>query len=178
MKWKEEDLPALRELEATVVQLWLRHPEMSDYTAGRAYEAAYQHYRARLRGHPPKPPALTGLDLDLFKAVRAVCGKLLAAGAPLAGMPQGNAPPLILEKLVEYLRELAKSVERHQAGWPPGLPDVCAEFHSLSEAQKIAGCRLAGQGLACSQRASTFPISSRTRSRASGRSPVSMSNSS
>ena len=81
MTWNEEDLPALRELEATVVWLWPKHPEMNDYTAGRAYEAAYQIYRARSRGREPKPPTLSGLDLATFSAVREVCEKLLASGA-------------------------------------------------------------------------------------------------
>ena len=42
------------------------------------------------------------------------CEKLLASGAnPVKGMPEGNTNPLRLEKLVEYLRELTRSVERH-----------------------------------------------------------------
>lgn len=114
MKWKDEDLPALRELEATVVQFWLPHPEMNDHTVARAYETVYQHYRARFRGHEPKPPSLTGLDHELFKAVQTVCERLLVSGAkPVPGMPKGNTQPLTLEKMVEYLRELMNSVERH-----------------------------------------------------------------
>lgn len=114
MKWKEADLPALRELESTVLQLASGHAEANDYCVGRAYESAYQQHRARWRGHEPKPPALTGLDLDLFNAVQQVCEKLLTSGAsPVKGMPDGNTNPLPLDKLVEYLRELANSVERH-----------------------------------------------------------------
>ena len=114
MTWKDEDLPALRELESTVVRLWARHEQMNDYTAGRAYDAAHQHYRARQRGHEPRPPALSGLDLDTFNAVQAACEHLLASGpAPLEGLPKGDTSPVRLEKLVEYLRELSRSVERH-----------------------------------------------------------------
>src|SRR5258705_5171475 len=87
---------------------------MNDYTVGRTYDAAYQLYRARLRKREPKPPALSGLDLDTLNAVREVCEKLLASGAdPVKGMPEGNTHPLMLEKLVEYLRELKHSVEHH-----------------------------------------------------------------
>ncbi len=114
MTWKEEDLPALRELESTVLRIWLSHAEMNDYTAGRAYDAAHQFYRARLRGREPRPPALNGLDLDTFNAIREVCEKLLVSGADsVTGMPNGKTNPLSLEKLVEYLRELTRSVERH-----------------------------------------------------------------
>ena len=114
MTLKDEDLPALRALESTLLRIWSDHPEMNDYTAGRAYDAAHQLYRARLRGREPKPPTLNGLDLDTFNAVREVCEKLLASGAdPVKGMPEGNTHPVTLEKLVEYLRELKQSVERH-----------------------------------------------------------------
>ncbi len=87
---------------------------MSDYAAGRAYEAAHQTYRSRLRNHDPKPPNLAGIDAETFGVVRDVCEKLLATGAePMKGLPEGNTNPIVIEKLVEYLRELQRSVERH-----------------------------------------------------------------
>ena len=33
--------------------------------------------------------------------------------APIPGLPEGNTKPVAIEKLVEYLRELQRSVERH-----------------------------------------------------------------
>jgi hypothetical protein len=114
MTWKEEDLPALRELESTSLGVWKSHPEMTDHAVARAYEAGFQLYRARLRGQEPKPPGLSGFDLEYFQTVCAVCEKILASGAdPVKGMPNGNTNPVKLEKLVEYLRELTRSVERH-----------------------------------------------------------------
>ena len=114
MTWKDEDLPALRELESTVLRIWSGHEAMNDYAAGRAFDAAYQFYRARLRGRESKPPALNGLDLETYNAVQKACEKLLTTGAaPVKGMPKGNTNPVSVEKLVEYLRELTRSVERH-----------------------------------------------------------------
>jgi hypothetical protein len=114
MTWKDTDLPALQELEATVLAVWKAQPTMNDYTVGRAYEAAHQFYRARLRGHDPKPANVSGLDREAFHSVQKICEKLLATGAaPLKDMPGGNTNPLSPEKLVEYLRELSRSVERH-----------------------------------------------------------------
>ena len=114
MNWKDEDLPPLRELESTVLRLWMTHRELNNYNVGRAYEAAYQLYRARVRGREPKPPSLDGVDLAAFHAVRDCCEKLLASGAePIKGLAAGNTQPVPAEKLVEYLRELARSVERH-----------------------------------------------------------------
>lgn len=115
MNWKDEDLPPLKDLESSILRVWEAHEEMNDYTAGRAYEAAYKFYRTVARGGQSAPPALKGLDLETYDAVHEVCEKLLTTGAaPVKGMSKDvNLKPLIPEKLVEYLRELVRSVERH-----------------------------------------------------------------
>ncbi len=112
MKWTDEDLSVLQNLEFSVAQVWRAHPEMSDYAALRAYEAAFKFYREQARGHVPKPPTLTGLDGTTCEAVMAMCefrlGRRAGPSEELAGIA-----PVPLEKMVEYLRELGKSVERH-----------------------------------------------------------------
>jgi hypothetical protein len=115
MKWKDEDLPALRELEHCVMQVWEAHDDMTDHTAGRAYEAGYKYYRSMARGGQPAAPALRGLDLETYEALQKVCEKLLTTGAePFKGMSkQGVTNQLTTEKLVLYLRELSRSVEHH-----------------------------------------------------------------
>ncbi|MGA2244357.1 MAG: hypothetical protein ABSH48_05095 [Verrucomicrobiota bacterium] len=130
MNWKDADLPALQELEAAVLAVWKTHSDMNDYAAGRAYEAAHQIYRARARGREPRPAGLDGLDRETFDAVQKVCEKLLASGPnPLAASPQGPANPVALGKLVEYLRELARSVERHtKLGGRRGYLEFIAKF--------------------------------------------------
>lgn len=112
---KDEDHPALRELESCILRVWDDHSEMNDYTVGRAYEAAYKFYRTVSRGGQPAPPPLKGLDLETYNAVHGVCEKLLATGAALfTEMPKAaNTKPLTAEKLVDLLRELSRSVERH-----------------------------------------------------------------
>jgi hypothetical protein len=112
MKWKDEDLSVLQNLEFTVAQVWRAHPEMTDYAALRAYEAAYKVYRDQLRGHIAKPTALTGLDAAAFDAVTEMCEIRLGRRAG-PELELNGVPPVPLEKMVTYLRELAKSVERH-----------------------------------------------------------------
>jgi sugar phosphate isomerase/epimerase len=112
MKRTDDKLDILQNLEFSVVEIWRAHPEMSDYTALRAYEAAFQTYRAELRGHAPKPPGLSGLDAEAFEAVKAMCEfRLARKPCPVPG-PE-NVPPIALPLLVDCLRELGKSVERH-----------------------------------------------------------------
>jgi hypothetical protein len=108
----EDKLDILQNLEFSVAEVWRGDPAMSDYSALRAFEAAFQLYRAELRSHAPKPVSLTGLDKEAFQAVKAMCEFRLGRGTCPPGAPESIAP-ISLELLLECLRELAKSVERH-----------------------------------------------------------------
>lgn len=114
MKPDDEQIDVLQNLEFAIVEVWRANPTMTDYTAQRAYEAARQHYRAEQQGHPPKPPALTGLDATAFEALKAMCEFRLGrqAGPPPVA-EDVPVTPITLETLIACLQELAKSVERH-----------------------------------------------------------------
>lgn len=112
MKWTGDKLDILQNLEFSIVTVWRAHPEMTDYAARRAYEAALQLYRAETRGHIPKEPTLTELDAIAFEAVKRMCEFRLGRGAcPVTG-PE-TVPTISAGQLVDLLRELGKSVERH-----------------------------------------------------------------
>jgi len=112
MKWTEDKLDILQNLEFSLVAVWRTHPEMTDHVARRAYDAAFLLYRAEMRGHTPKTTALTGLDAVAFDALKGMCEFRLGRGpCPLPG-PE-TVPAIPAEQLVECLRELGKSVERH-----------------------------------------------------------------
>jgi sirohydrochlorin ferrochelatase len=112
MSAPEDNLDILQNLEFAVVGVWRRHPEMTDHVALRAYEAAHEQYRAEARGHAPKPCALTGLDRETFDALSAMCEFRLGRRA-LPGGSDEPVPPIPVSRLLDCLRELRKSVERH-----------------------------------------------------------------
>jgi len=112
MKWGRDNLDILQNLEFAVIEVWRRNRDMSDHVAVRAYEAAFEHCRAEARGHSSKPCILTGLDREVFDAVTAMCEFRLGRAA-LADGPSEAIPPIPVSKLVDGLRELIKSVERH-----------------------------------------------------------------
>jgi hypothetical protein len=113
MNPSEDHLDVLQNLEFAIVEIWRAHPEMTDYVAQRAYEAAYQCYRAEQRGHTPKPQTLTGLDATAFDALKQMCEFRLGRNAGPPSVPDLPVTPIPVEKLVDCLRELGKSVERH-----------------------------------------------------------------
>ena len=102
----------LQNLEFAVVELWRKHPDMTDYVAQRAYEAAFERYRAEARGHPPKPSSLTGLDRAAFDALTVICEWRLGRGAISSGEVP-DPPPIPVGELVDCLGKLKKSVTRH-----------------------------------------------------------------
>ena len=114
MNWADDKLDILQNLEFSIVEVWRANPTMNDYTAQRAYEAAFQLYRSEMRGHPPKAPTLSGLDAKAFEALRQMCEFRLGRGTGLE-TAEGpvSVPPIPVATLVDCLRELAKSVERH-----------------------------------------------------------------
>ena len=129
MKFAEENLDVLQNLEFAIVEVWRAHPEMTDYSAQRAYETARQFYRAEQRGKPAAPPALTGLDAAAFESLKAMCEFRLgrATGPPAdSDLP---VPPIPAEKLIACLQELAKSVERHtHSGGRQGYLQFIGQF--------------------------------------------------
>ena len=129
MNIPDHKLAVLQNLEFTVVSVWRAHPEMTDYAALRAYEAARQLYRAELRGHPPKPHGLTGLEAATFDALKTMCEYRLGRGT-LPGLSEPPPqPPVALELLVDCLRELERSAERHtKAAGKQGYLTFIAEF--------------------------------------------------
>ena len=112
MKPSDDKIDILQNMEFSIVEAWRAHPEMTDYTALRAYEAAFRFYRAEERGQPPKAPDLSGLDAVAFEALKSVCEFRLSREVDNEAPPEGLRD-VSLEKLLDCLRELSRSVERH-----------------------------------------------------------------
>ena len=112
MNSEPKNIDILQNLEFAVVEIYRKHREMSDHVAARAYEAVFERYRAEARGHQPKPSALTGLDLEVFDALVGMC-ELRLGRTPMNSAGDEAIPPIPANEIVDCLRELRKSVERH-----------------------------------------------------------------
>ena len=122
-------MDVLQNIEFAVVRTCHAHPEMTNYVVMRAYEAAIAHYHAEARGLTPKPATLTGVDLEVFDGVRAVCEWRLGRGAAANPAPDAEIQPISLEDLVACLRRLKKSVEHWtQMGGRQGYVQFIRQF--------------------------------------------------
>lgn len=112
MSTTEDHLDILQNMEAAICAVFRKNPTMTDYVAQRAYEAAFERYRAEQRGHRVKPHTLSGLDAEACDAVCAVCEFRLGR-APLPGITQPPPAPVTAGGITDCLRKLAKSVKLH-----------------------------------------------------------------
>jgi len=113
MKWREENLDLLKNLEFAIVEVWRANPDMTDHTARRAFESGRLYFRAVNRSLPPRPPELTGVDAAAFEAIKRMSDYLVGRGPAPEPKAKTVPSPIPLETLIACLQELGKSVERH-----------------------------------------------------------------
>jgi hypothetical protein len=122
----------LKAIENAVIQLATGHPEMNNYTVGRAYDAAIEHYLEIARQHTPREVRLNGLDALTSAAVREAWEQRL--GKPLSDAQP--SPALAPADLLICLRKLRKSVDfwTKQGGRTGYLDHVSQYIFSFSTA--------------------------------------------
>lgn len=104
----EDHLDVLQNIEFAVAEVWKENPALNNYNVMRAYECAFEHYRALSREQQPKASTLTGLDGEVFQKVKEMCDWRL--GLSKTEKPE-ELPPIPLEDMLACLRKLRKSVE-------------------------------------------------------------------
>jgi len=130
MKFAEENLDVLQNLEFAIVEVWRAHPEMTGLLGA-----------TRLRNGPsvlscpsnaasrPRRPPLTGLDAAAFESLKAMCEFRLGRATGPPADSDVPVPPIPVEKLIACLQELAKSVERHtHSGGRQGYLQFIGQF--------------------------------------------------
>jgi hypothetical protein len=95
----------LQNLEAAIVGLYRRHPEMLDYDVDAALEAVLARYAAVQRDRPEPAPPAGELRAALYQGLCAMCDWRL-------GRAEGPVPvePLETDVIVACLKRLRKSV--------------------------------------------------------------------
>lgn len=104
----EDYQDVLQNIETVVAEVSRSHPELTNYTVARAYEAAISQYHAEARQVTPKPPNLMGLDATVYTNICQICEWRLGR-TPGKGLSE--VKPIPVEDLVACLRKLHKSVE-------------------------------------------------------------------
>ncbi len=109
-------LDVLQNIEAGIVMVYRRHPEMTDWQALSAVEALIRGYQAEARGRSFVPPSLDPLAQEVYDVVRVMCEWRLGRGAEFVdeeGHTVEIAPePISLDEIVACLKRVRKSINR------------------------------------------------------------------
>jgi hypothetical protein len=93
-------------IEAPIVTLHRRHPELLDYDVEAALDALIARYAAEQRGRPAEDRPLPGLRQAVLDAVRPGCERWLGRESP------SPREPVSLEVVTACLKKVRKSVQR------------------------------------------------------------------
>ena len=113
MRIEDEHPDVLQNIEFAVATFYRKHPEMTDYTAMRVYEALIKLYSAEAFGRDPKPSPLSALETELFESAHAMCEwRLGRSSIDAEGDTSVPSTQIDLDTLMLCLKRLRKSAER------------------------------------------------------------------
>lgn len=113
MRIEEQHPDVLQNIEFAVVTFYRRHPEMSDYSVMRTYEALINSYSAEALGRTPKPLDISALETELLASTQTMCEWRLGRGS--AATPgEAMDPPTKIDSdtLLLCLKRLLKSTKK------------------------------------------------------------------
>jgi AcrR family transcriptional regulator len=113
-KFEDRYLDVLHNLEASVLGVAKRYPDLIDAYVEQAYEALIRYYKAEARGYEPRTPNLASPIDELFENLQAIAEFHLGRGSFVneAGAAVVEHPaPITVEEMVACFKRLRKSVD-------------------------------------------------------------------
>jgi hypothetical protein len=124
----EQYQDVLQNIEAAIVAVHRRTPELLDYDVEGALEALISDYGAEQRGRTPPERQLTGARGDVYAAVRTICEWRLGR-APLNGRIVGDEERRSAEVIVTCLKRIRKSLRKwSEEGGRQGYLRLIAQY--------------------------------------------------
>lgn len=115
MKIEDQHPDLLQNIEFVVAQLYRKHPDMTDYSVVRVYEALIDLYSGERIGRPPRLAVGAGLEQETLDATKGICEWRLGRNplpAEDSGEPAQSPETVDVETLLLCLKRLRKSVEK------------------------------------------------------------------
>lgn len=113
MGFEERYMDVLQNMEAAIIDVYRRRPELLDVEVDAALEALVAHYTAVEGGRTPRPVSLQGARREVYDGVAEICQWRL--GDPADAVAGEMGPPLRATsagEIVACLKRLRKSVQR------------------------------------------------------------------
>ena len=126
MNLEEDYMDVFQNIEAAIVQVYHKYPELADFDVEMAVGNLMDLYKSEQRGRTPRPMPLNDLSQEVYAAAEIMCEWRLGRGdSGLPAIPE----PLPLEIMVAILKRLLKSINTWtQRGGRRGYLTFIQEF--------------------------------------------------
>lgn len=101
----------LQNIEAAIIGVYRREPELLDYDVDAALEALISRYVAEVAGREPREHGLDGLRREVYDAARAMCEWRLGRQAMAGALPR-DGERKTPDEVLACLRRIRRSVQR------------------------------------------------------------------
>jgi len=105
----------LQNIELQVITLYRKHPEMTDHSVTRVYEALLDFYSAQRIGRQPRTFNLSDLESEMFDVSRNIIDWRVGRAPFSAGIythPECSPDPVDIETMLLCLKRLIKSAQK------------------------------------------------------------------
>lgn len=129
MKFEDEYLDVLQNIEFAIISVYREHSDLRDYAVMRALDALIEYYRAESRGHSSKKFNLPEKETLVFQRTKDLCEFRL--GRRDLGTNVG-VPPIkanTVDEILACLRRIRRSVDRwNKLGGQQGYLNFASQF--------------------------------------------------
>jgi hypothetical protein len=127
MGMEDKYLDVLQNIEFAIVDVYRQYPKMTDYEVIRVLEAVIDGYKAEMGGRPAREYEASGMEADLYAAVRDACEWRLGRSETPPGMPAPE--PVTVETIVLCLKQILRSVMKsNRTGGRTGYLDFIVQY--------------------------------------------------
>jgi lysyl-tRNA synthetase class II len=115
LKFEEEYLDVLQNIEFSIVKVYRQHPEMADWDALDAIEALIRSYTAEARGRSRPKIRFSDLSKLVFETVETMCEWRLGRERLLAEDDKPSdvtMEPKTMDEIIACLKRVRKSIRR------------------------------------------------------------------
>jgi hypothetical protein len=129
MKFEDEYLDVLQNIEFAIISVYREHSDLRDYAVMRALDALIECYRAESRGHAPKQFNLPEKEALIFQRTKDLCEFRLGRGGLGTEAEILPTRDKTVDEILACLRRIRKSVDRwNKHGGPQGYLKFASQF--------------------------------------------------
>lgn len=117
MRFEEQYMDVLQNIESGIVMIYRKHPEIADYSVMRVIEALIEDYKAVRNKREPKPHNLSEPETLMHETVGRLCDWRIGRQSPdaedAADLDSEEPPPgdVTVDEMILCLRRILTSVK-------------------------------------------------------------------